>query len=67
MPTLTKSKAAKISCGTCVYYNSTTATKGECRRHSPQTVVFNVDDKTKFESCFPGTKASDWCGEYAKA
>lgn len=60
MPTKTTVKA----CEACAHYKPTTATKGECRRHSPQTVVFTVDDKVKFESRFPATKATDWCGDF---
>lgn len=62
-----KTAAKTKACETCTHYKATSTTKGECRRHAPQTVVFNVDDKVKFESRFPATKATDWCGEYAKA
>ncbi len=65
MPTKTAAKTK--ACATCTHFKATTTTKGECRRHAPQTVVFNVDDKVKFESRFPSTKATDWCGEYTKA
>ena len=37
---------------------------GECRRHAPQTVAFEVDDEVKFESKFPVTAAEDWCGDF---
>lgn len=62
----TQTKAAAKSCATCTYYNSTSASSGECRRHSPRNVVFNVDASVKFESRFPTIKATDWCGEFAK-
>jgi hypothetical protein len=62
----TKTKAAAKTCASCSFYKEKTATKGECRRRAPQTVVFQVDEKTKFDSRFPSTKATDWCGEYAK-
>lgn len=39
---------------------------GECRRHAPQTVAFEVDDEVKFESMFPVTAGDDWCGDFEK-
>lgn len=66
MPATTTKTVAK-SCAACAHYKSNTATLGECRRHSPQTVAFQVDAGVKFESRFPQTKASDWCGDFAKA
>ena len=51
-------------CEACVYWKSTAA-NGECRRHAPQTIVFNVDSNVKFESRFPVTKATDWCGDFS--
>ncbi|WP_221030728.1 hypothetical protein [Actomonas aquatica] len=55
------------ACATCSHFKTTDATEGECRRRAPQTIAFNVDDDVKFESRFPTTKASDWCGEYEQA
>lgn len=63
MPTQTAAKA----CANCIHYKVTSATDGECRRRAPQTIVFNVDEKVKFESRFPTTKANDWCGEFTLA
>lgn len=63
----TKTIAKVKACSSCTHYKATAATKGECRRHAPQTIAFNVDDKVKFESRFPSTKATDWCGEFAQA
>lgn len=60
METATKSK----TCSACAYWNDKTGSMGECRVRSPQSIVFKVDDETKFESRFPETKASDWCGEF---
>ena len=40
---------------------------GECRRHAPQTVAFEVDDEVKFESMFPVTASDDWCGDFQKS
>jgi hypothetical protein len=52
------------ACGKCVYWHNTSPEKGECRRHAPQTVVFQVEENVRFESTFPATKAEDWCGDY---
>jgi len=53
------------TCSACAYWKPTDGQEGECRVRSPQAIVFKVDDSTKFESRFPETKASDWCGEFA--
>lgn len=52
------------ACGKCVFWKSEDSTKGECRRHAPQSVVFTVHEEVKFESTFPNTRAEDWCGDY---
>lgn len=56
---------ANASCSKCAYWKSVSAQKGECRRNAPQSVVFAVDEDTRFETHFPETGATDWCGEYA--
>jgi len=61
METATVSK----TCSACAYWKETSSSMGECRVRSPQSIVFKVDDETKFESRFPETKAEDWCGEFA--
>ncbi len=66
MPATTTKTSVK-ACAACAHYKSNTATLGECRRHAPQTIAFQVDAGVKFESRFPKTKASDWCGDFAKA
>ena len=63
MKTTTKTKA----CGQCVHWNSLDANSGECRRHAPQMVAFEVDEEVKFESRFPVTASDDWCGDFEKA
>ena len=60
MNTTTETK----SCASCAYWNSTSEIQGECRRQAPQAIVFKVDESTKFETHFPITKSTDWCGEY---
>lgn len=59
---------AKISvaakCEACTYWQASSGSAGECRRHAPQTIAFTVDEGVKFESRFPLTKALDWCGDY---
>jgi hypothetical protein len=52
------------ACGSCTYWNELGDTRGECRRHAPQTVAFEVDEEVKFESMFPMTAAEDWCGDF---
>lgn len=53
------------TCNACAYWKATDGAQGECRVRSPQAIVFKVDNETQFESRFPETKASDWCGEFA--
>lgn len=67
MATTTKAKktASAKACTNCAHYQSVSASAGECRRHAPQTVAFQVDDGVKFEGRFPAVKAADWCGDFA--
>ncbi len=60
MTTITQKKA----CQACIHWNSKVDSKGECRRHAPQTIAFEVDDEVKVESRFPTTAAEDWCGDF---
>ncbi len=61
----TTTATATKACTDCRHYQQTSAEIGECRRHAPQTVVFQVDAKTQFESRFPSTKPNDWCGDFS--
>jgi hypothetical protein len=54
------------SCQACAYWKSIESTKGECHRHAPQAIVFNVENGLKFESHFPLTAAEDWCGDFSE-
>lgn len=54
---------ATKSCAMCAHWKSS-GTKGECRRHAPQSIVFKVESGVKYEAKFPITKADDWCGDY---
>ncbi|WOO41390.1 hypothetical protein [Rubellicoccus peritrichatus] len=56
--------AEKAACQQCAYWKASNETQGECRRNAPQSVVFAVDESTRFETHFPVTEASDWCGEF---
>ncbi len=67
MPTQTSAQTSVKACAACVHYKPVSATLGECRRHAPQTVAFQVDDGVKFESRFPRIKPSDWCGDFTRA
>jgi hypothetical protein len=62
MATLTKQAAREA----CTYWKHTEADKGECHRHAPMAIVFNVDDKVRFESRFPTTAGRDWCGDFSR-
>tara|TARA_B100001057_G_scaffold146728_2_gene146723 strand:- start:5863 stop:6057 length:195 start_codon:yes stop_codon:yes gene_type:complete len=59
----TTETAAK-TCKACAHWKSSSADAGECRRHAPQTIVFEVNDQVSVESRFPQTKAQDWCGDF---
>lgn len=62
-----KTKTTTRACEACAYWNKLEDDHGECRRHAPQTIAFEVDDEVKFESMFPVTAADDWCGDFTKA
>ena len=63
-----KTKAVKTkSCAQCAHWNALDNSTGECRRHAPQTIAFEVDEEVKFESKFPVTAGNDWCGDFSKA
>lgn len=59
--TTTDTKAK--TCSTCAYWEASSE-KGECRRHAPQNIVFEVSDEMKVESRFPTTSSDDWCGDF---
>lgn len=63
MNTITTTRA----CEKCAYWNSLEDAHGECRRHAPQTIAFEVDEEVKFESMFPVTASDDWCGDFSPA
>ncbi len=52
------------ACENCESWNPVEDSAGECRRHAPQTIVFEADDELKFESMFPMTSNDDWCGDF---
>ncbi|MGE9268843.1 MAG: hypothetical protein ACQKBY_12175 [Verrucomicrobiales bacterium] len=60
----TMTDTATKSCAACAYWKEE-GNAGECRRHAPQTIAFEVDDEVKIESKFPETQASDWCGDFS--
>lgn len=66
MKTQTTAKTATQTraCGKCIYWNAMDSDKGECRRHAPQTIAFEVDEEIRFESKFPVTASNDWCGDF---
>lgn len=60
-------KTVTKSCAACAHWNRVEGSEGECRVRAPQTIVFKVDEETQFETIFPVTSESDWCGEFVKA
>lgn len=62
MTTATQTK----TCAGCAHWNEKGDGNGECRRHAPQTIAFEVDDDVRVESRFPTTAADDWCGDFEK-
>ncbi len=61
----TDTKTATDTCAACTYWNAESSGKGECRRQPPQAISFKVGEDVRFETKFPVTSASDWCGEFA--
>ncbi|MDQ8190036.1 hypothetical protein [Roseibacillus persicicus] len=61
--TTTETKAK--TCQACAYWEAS-SDKGECRRHAPQNIVFEVNEKVSVESRFPITSASNWCGDFSE-
>ncbi|MFP4351906.1 MAG: hypothetical protein ACLFRP_00360 [Puniceicoccaceae bacterium] len=55
------------TCAACKYWQEKTGSEGECRVRAPQTISFRVDDEVRFETKFPVTQSTDWCGEFEKA
>ena len=64
--TAMKTKTTTRACQACAFWNELESDAGECRRHAPQTVAFEVDEEVKFESMFPVTAGDDWCGDFEK-
>lgn len=52
------------ACSDCIHWNAKSSEQGECRRHAPQLVSFEVDADVKIQSRFPTTAKDDWCGDF---
>jgi hypothetical protein len=52
------------TCTSCAYWDSNNSSEGNCRRNSPQTVIFEVSSEKKISTVFPITTATDWCGDF---
>ena len=65
----TISETGTEACEICRYWKEPAAveTQGQCRRHAPQSIVFQVDEKTEFVSRFPATEPADWCGDFQRS
>lgn len=61
---MSTTKTETKSCASCAHWKSGITGEGECRRHAPQLISFEVDDNVKIESRFPSTDAEDWCGDF---
>ena len=57
-------KTGTKACAQCIHWNETESEAGECRRHAPQMIAFEVDEDVRVESHFPVTAADDWCGDF---
>ena len=53
-------------CSSCDNWLVIEEPKGECRSHSPQALAVQEGNKTIFETIFPQTIATDWCGDFKK-
>lgn len=53
------------TCEKCLHWNKVETDQGECRRQPPQAIIFKVNEEVKYETRFPTTQSSDWCGEFA--
>ena len=62
---ITQTNATK-TCSECIHWNMLDTNKGECRRQPPQQIAVKLNDETQYETHFPVSKSSDWCGEFAR-
>lgn len=60
----TKLNTHTDTCSECSHWKAISEDKGECRRQPPQAITFKVGDEVQFETRFPETSTSDWCGEF---
>ncbi len=60
----TTASTSTKTCSSCAHWKAEENNNGECRRHAPQVVSFEIDSSLSIESKFPTTSASDWCGDY---
>ncbi|MDP0492229.1 MAG: hypothetical protein Q7Q71_14360 [Verrucomicrobiota bacterium JB023] len=63
---MTSTETKTKTCHNCAHWKALETETGECRRHAPQTIVFEIDDKTSIESRFPTTNEHDWCGDFER-
>jgi len=62
-PTMSTATTTK-ACADCVHWKAGASGEGECRRHAPQLISFEVDDDVSIQSRFPTTSSNDWCGDF---
>ena len=64
---MSSTTTTQMACKDCTFWNPLQQDKlGQCRRHAPQLVAFEVDDQVKFQSKFPVTAGEDWCGDFQR-
>jgi hypothetical protein len=61
---MTTTATKEKTCQACAFWKTTSADTGECRRHAPQNIVFEVNDEMSVQSRFPVTNGEDWCGDF---
>lgn len=60
----TETTTTNKTCAKCKFWDRAENNQGSCRRHAPQTVVFELSLDKTMKTVFPVTNESDWCGEY---
>ena len=61
-------------CGSCRFFNAIRDEEGQCRRHAPRPIPWEVlfacarlatdADEPQTESAFPTVSIDEWCGEF---
>jgi hypothetical protein len=57
--------AREVKCGNCRFFQPGGDEFGECRRHTPRTLVSNPGSRYPTGSYFPEIEENKWCGEFS--